>query len=639
MESIKIPWKGWKIVDMIGKGSYGTVYKIERAVGSYSEKSAMKVIPIPPSQQIIEDAYNDGYDDESVLKICKRFYDDTLTEYKLMESLKGHKNIVSCEDVAALPVEGSIGWKVYIRMELLTPFLKYKSASKFDQNEIIKLGKDICQALILCEKNNIVHRDIKPSNIFIDDQGNYKLGDFGVARTLDHSTNATRVGTERFMAPEVINRKPYDESVDIYSLGLVMYWLLNGRRMPFLSPNRVPTAEEQEKAYYRRITGENLWLPHNGSLSLRKAVLKACSFDRSARYQSALDMLDALNEIESSLDQKTNNVTCHSSSNASDNMSEDETVGNSWDFEDVTVGANFNTQSKNHNSPSYSHNYEDETVGPGWDKAEPKDNNRKTNNKGTADTYGTDTSNSNEDDPFQEFWQYFAEDKREADRNRQLHRNTNPRKTKRKPFKATAKGILKNIFIYLFIVPTVLIIIVTIGQEVYSKISTHHSVTFGGIEWITLEKNGDITLLLSKDIIEKSPYKSDFASTTWETCTLRTYLNATWYEDTFSDEEKAKIQTTNVVNINNAEYNTSGGNTTKDKVFLLSIDEADQYFSRDQNRVAECYGIVDSWWLRSPGNNDRSAAYVGRNGFIYNYGESVSNESIGIRPALWVNLE
>ena len=362
MEVLKIPWEDWKFVRQLGKGSYGTVYEIERTLGSHTEKAAMKVIPIPPSKQIIDDAYSEGYDYESVLTICKSFYDDTLNEYKLMQSLRGYNNIVACEDIASLPMKDSIGWEVYIRMELLTPLLNYHFSSELDEKEIIKLGKDICQALIVCENNNIVHRDVKPGNIFVDKNGNYKLGDFGVARILDHSTNATRVGTERFMAPEVINRKPYDKSVDIYSLGLVMYWLLNGRRMPFLKPGKVPTASEQEKAYYRRISGENLWLPQYGSLPLRKAVLKACDYDRNARYQSAQEMLHALNELESHAYVKNENSASHQEAFFSD---EDKTSGNAWDYTNATIGADF-SKTSNNKSGQRSSFYEDKTVGPDW---------------------------------------------------------------------------------------------------------------------------------------------------------------------------------------------------------------------------------------------------------------------------------
>ena len=118
MESIKIPWKGWKIVKMLGKGSYGTVYEIERTVGSYTEKAAMKVIPIPPNQQLIYEYQSEGYRDESIFEMCKSLLDDTVNEYSLMRSMNGNRNIVSCDDIEYLEREDSIGWNVYIRMEL-----------------------------------------------------------------------------------------------------------------------------------------------------------------------------------------------------------------------------------------------------------------------------------------------------------------------------------------------------------------------------------------------------------------------------------------------------------------------------------------------------------------------------------------
>ena len=296
-DMIKVPWDGWEVVRKLGKGSYGTVYEIERTVGDFSEKSAMKVIPIPNDNKVIEDAFSDGYDDASIITMCESYLNNTLEEYRTMRSLSGNTNIVSCEDIAYRPLNDSFGWEVFIRMELLTPFLNYYKSTEPDETEILKVGKDICQALLLCEENNIVHRDVKPGNIFVTKKGQYKLGDFGVAKIMDHATNATRVGTERFMAPEVIKRDKYGKDVDLYSLGLVLYWLLNERRMPFLEPGKVPTAQEQQDAYARRLSGENLPAPKNGSQALKDLVLKACAYDREDRFQSAQEMLDALNNV------------------------------------------------------------------------------------------------------------------------------------------------------------------------------------------------------------------------------------------------------------------------------------------------------------------------------------------------------
>ena len=488
MDTARVPWKDWKVVRQIGKGSYGTVYEIERTLGSDSEKSAMKVIPIPPSRQVIEDAYSEGYDDESVLNICKSMHDETLKEYKLMSSLKGHPNIVSCEEIATLSTNDSIGWNVYIRMELLTPLLQSLVSSQMSEEEVIKLGKDICQALVQCEEKDIVHRDIKPGNIFVDARGNYKLGDFGVARTLDHATNATRAGTERFMAPEVIARKPYDKSVDIYSLGLVMYWLLNGRRMPFLKPGKVPTHQEQEKAYSRRLSGETLWLPQYGSLPLRKIVLKACSFNRLDRYQTAREMLDSLNQLGSETHKQFKNDVNKSSRDSEQFKTRDETIGNSWADEGETVAPNF---TNNHaNSDVFSSLDDDSTAAPDWinKKSRQQTSNRGVNQEGYYHfVYGKNNSeNSNNKNTFN----------RDVINDTPSYTETNsiPKPKIKRVISQRARKVLGTLFILFFIIPGIVAFVVGIFEVFEDSSNTTTSTSTkatASVPVSTLKKGAD----------------------------------------------------------------------------------------------------------------------------------------------------
>ena len=132
-ELVRVPWKGWKVVSKLGQGSYGTVYEIERTVGSHVEKAAMKVIPIPPDRQVISEYRNEGYDDNSITQMCELYLNRTVEEYTMMRSMKENNNIVSCDDIEYLLKEDSIGWEVYIRMELLTPFSKSHVLDSFDE--------------------------------------------------------------------------------------------------------------------------------------------------------------------------------------------------------------------------------------------------------------------------------------------------------------------------------------------------------------------------------------------------------------------------------------------------------------------------------------------------------------------------
>lgn len=287
-------WPGWKTLRTIGSGSYGTVYEIARDVFGETEKAALKVITIPKSGEDIEELRNEGYDDDSITERFQSYLKDIVHEYSLMAKMKGHANVVYCDDIKYVQHEDGIGWNIYIKMELLTPLMKTLQ-TVCTEKEIVKLGRDICSALVMCKRFNIVHRDIKPQNMFVSKDGNYKLGDFGIAKTAERTTSGTKTGTPKYMAPEVYNNQPYGSSTDIYSLGLVLYWLLNERRTPFLPmPPQKVTASMEEEARRRRFTGDALPPPKHGSSLLKRIVLKACAYAPSDRFSTAEEMLRAL---------------------------------------------------------------------------------------------------------------------------------------------------------------------------------------------------------------------------------------------------------------------------------------------------------------------------------------------------------
>ena len=289
---------GWRFVRMLGTGSYGSVYEIQRDNYGSVERAALKILSIPKSREYIDELYSEGFSEEGVTKRVHRHRDDIIREYSMMKTIKGHTNIVYCDDLICDPHENGVGWDIYIKMELLTPLMK-KQGAVLTEEEVIRLGKDICSALSVCQKNNIIHRDVKPQNIFVSHNGDYKLGDFGIAKSSSDVMGGTKIGTYKYMAPEVYNGKPYGPSVDVYGLGLVMYWLLNEHRHPFLPlPPKEYSTLEDNKALERRCAGEKLPEPAHGSRALKAIVMKACAFDPKDRFQSADEMLDALNRLE-----------------------------------------------------------------------------------------------------------------------------------------------------------------------------------------------------------------------------------------------------------------------------------------------------------------------------------------------------
>lgn len=245
----------------------------------------------------------------------------------MMAALKGNANVVYCDDLQCEQAEDGIGWNIYIKMELLTP-LNDALQSPISQGSVIKLGMDLCNALSACKRHGILHRDIKPGNIMIAPDGNYKLGDFGIAKTSERTAGGTKTGTYSYMAPEVYNNKPYGFTVDIYSLGMVMYWMLNERCGPFLPlPPTVPSAVQIDEAKQRRFDGEQLPPPANGCQQLHKIVLKACAFDPAQRYQSPEELYADLAQLRKTLPEEAPIQKSYVPINKEEDAP---TIGNSW---------------------------------------------------------------------------------------------------------------------------------------------------------------------------------------------------------------------------------------------------------------------------------------------------------------------
>ncbi len=139
-------------------------------------------------------------------------------------------------------------------------------------------------------------------------------------------------------------------------------------------------------------------------------------------------------------------------------------------------------------------------------------------------------------------------------------------------------------------------------------------------------------LLIADSPVCSRAYHERYEAVTWETCSLRAWLNGKYYETTFTEGEKAAIVECTLKNPDNPEYHTPGGKDTTDKIFLLSIGEAKKYFKDDKDRATGTW-----WWLRSPGRNSEDAAIVYIYGGILNFGINVNGRG-GVRPAFQIDL-
>ena len=290
------PWPEWKIVSKIGEGSFGRVYKAQRTEKGRSFYSAIKIITIPASKGELDSVRSESGDEGSVRDYFENLVEECIQEVSTMEYFRGNSHIVSVEDYKVMEYLDEIGWDIFIRMEYLTSFMEYYAGKNLTEKEVMKLGIDLCRALEYCGQLHIIHRDIKPENIFVSRFGDFKLGDFGIARELEKTASTlSKKGTYSYMAPEMYRGEKYDSRVDIYALGLVLYKLMNHNRLPFLNlEKQLITYRDKENALTRRMSGEKPPGPVDAGEEFGEIILKACAYDPEERYQTPLEFRQAL---------------------------------------------------------------------------------------------------------------------------------------------------------------------------------------------------------------------------------------------------------------------------------------------------------------------------------------------------------
>ena len=286
-----VRFPGWEVIRKLGEGSFGGVYEIHRTLpDGRVEKAALKKLTVPKDNSEIRELYSQSFSKENITAHYKDQMRELVNEYTLTQELNGCRNVVACHDVQCVQHTDGIGWDIYIRMELLKP-LKHVLSADYQEMAVLKLGLSLCNALLACQEHHIVHRDIKPENILVSDRGEFKLGDFGIAKVSEKTATGTMTGTMGYMAPEVANRWHYGAQADIYSLGMVLYWMMNRRTLPFLPfPPTIPTAAQRQEAANRRFAGEDFPPPVNGSQELKAIVMKACAFSTEERYQTVREL-------------------------------------------------------------------------------------------------------------------------------------------------------------------------------------------------------------------------------------------------------------------------------------------------------------------------------------------------------------
>lgn len=290
-------WPRIEVLECLGEGGFGTVYKVKKHTPNSDivQTLAVKIVSLPRDINDLNTYLWDMQsDEEGKERILKELVEKAENEIRVEMELKD-PHIVTIHDHAIIKKEDGLGYYVLICMDLLESFEPYMKKSFLGTREEVevfarKVGCDICDALIACEKKKIVHRDIKPNNILVNEDGDFVLTDFGLAKEIDTMASRSNTGTPAYRAPEIESGKYGAEAkkIDIYSLGIVLYQICNHGRFPFLPPHpeKIGLAAQAD-AYQKKMQGEKMPLPQNCSEMFGMVILKACEFDAENRYADA----------------------------------------------------------------------------------------------------------------------------------------------------------------------------------------------------------------------------------------------------------------------------------------------------------------------------------------------------------------
>ena len=261
----------YQIIEVLGKGGMGKVYRaLDKKL---NEEVALKLVKpeIASDKKTLERFSNE-------LKIARKIAHKNVGRmYELMEEKGTH--FITME---------------YVPGEDLKSFIK--RAGPLSAGKTTFIAKQVCEGLAEAHELGVVHRDLKPQNIMIDKEGNSRIMDFGIARSLKAKgiTDAgVMIGTPEYMSPEQVDAKETDQRSDIYSLGVILYEMVSGRA-PFEGDTPLSVAVKQKTETPEDPRKLNSQIP----VDLSRVILRCLEKDKGKRYQSAGELSSELDRIE-----------------------------------------------------------------------------------------------------------------------------------------------------------------------------------------------------------------------------------------------------------------------------------------------------------------------------------------------------
>ena len=284
----------WTAVRSLGP----SLYLVERGTTEGTERATVRLVSVPEHPGETAELADCGYDADQIRALYRQRVEDIKNACSLMNSLGEDGHIVRCDEIRY--GESGEGWELALRMEELTPLTK-ALGGQVGESRALRVGIDLCDALARLRDRGVVHRAISPQSVFVTPEGDYKLGEFRFACPLGETEGppAPEGAGSYFEAPELWRGEAGSCASDLYSLGLLMYWLVNKKRLPYLpAPPTIPRTSEIQQAVQRRCKSQALPPPAFGSAQFQRILQKACAPRPENRYSSPEELRDALLDLQ-----------------------------------------------------------------------------------------------------------------------------------------------------------------------------------------------------------------------------------------------------------------------------------------------------------------------------------------------------
>ncbi len=599
-----------------------------------------------------------------------------LKEAQTMAMFSKDKGIVKALDFF------EINNTAYIVMEYLegVTLKQYlRENERIDAEDLVELLVPLIEALDEIHSQGLIHRDISPDNIMVLPDGRIKLMDFGAARDYTEfgEKSLSIVLKPGYAPPEQYQTHGVQGPwTDIYALCATMYKCITGENPPDAIDRLVDD-------YLKKISAFGITV----SPQIEKAIIKGMSVAAKDRYQNVGDFCEDLYggyeensepeaeesqaepvvaeaNVETKMDMLTEETpqskypTTEAVQEREKLISKElsENAGLTSEENEAEAGIESETNNSGNKVPEQILEKEKASITPekeGQSDNRAKEETKKVQKKnnyfplivgilillGIAGTFAYNKSVSKKGTTAKVESSSQEKDKEETtSKAESSSQDKDKEKTTSKAESSSQKKDNNPDY--------------KIGETIeFGNYPQDKDGTEKPIEWIVMKNEGNQVLLLSKYVLDAKPYNEEWEGVTWQTSDIRQWLNNEFYTTAFNKSEKAKIQTSLTKNEDNSKYGTSGGNDTEDKVFLLSKKEAKTLFSNNGERIAKATEYAEKsgvyvneekaawWWLRSPGYDSSDAAGVNYSGWVYRYGNSVSDDYGGVRPALYLNLQ